>query len=302
MNTTVAANNRANLNTLSHDEKKALIKKTYSGCSYFQDLFHHDHVEVDCMTSSIAFRNEIERLLWEKNLVKEKIALENLHEVLSDEIKAYNFNDGVNKLSTFFYDTDKQFQAVYHQYIKFLREHFVKEPFWFQDTPTIRIHCPNAENSHHYPRYHSDISYGHPPEEMNIWLPLTDLLDGHSFRTLSVEASNQILEKYDYDFDAFIHDAIHDKAFTQRCESVGLPVNTPFGNMLAFDSRCVHSGEPMKSHTRVSMDIRILPLSQYEKMEIEYQGAGRRKILFTPGNCYHTHDSDHLLYAIGTQS
>ena len=49
--------------------------------------------------------------------------------------------------------------------------------------------------------------------------------------------------------------------------------------MLAFDSRCIHSGEPMKSHTRISMDIRILPLSQYEKMNIEYQGSGRRKIL-----------------------
>jgi hypothetical protein len=65
--------------------------------------------------------------------------------------------------------------------------------------------------------------------------------------------------------------------------------------MLAFDSRAIHSGEPMQIHTRISMDIRILPLSQYEKMTIEYQGSGRRKILFTPGHCYHQLDSDNFL-------
>jgi len=209
-------------------------------------------------------------------------------------MKAYNFDDGVNKITTYFYDTDETFAAVYFQYIKFLREHFLKEPFWFQATPTIRIHCPNAENSHHYPRYHSDISYGHPPEEINIWLPLTNLQQGHSFRTLSVANSHNLLQPFAYDFGAFIHSAIHDKTFSKNCENQANPVITEFGKMLAFDSRCIHSGEPMQSHTRVSMDIRILPLSQYEKMKIEYQGSGRRKILFTPGNCYHALHSDQL--------
>jgi|SRR5579885_183275 hypothetical protein len=300
MNMAVAAKERTNLNTLSNDERKALTRRTYSGESYFEKLFHHDHTEMDCHASSEAFRNEIERILLEKQLINESVPLEKLHEVLSDEMKAYNFNDGVNKITTYFYDTDSQFTNVYHQYIRFLREHFVREPFWFQATPTIRIHCPNAENSHHYPRYHSDISYGHPPEEINIWLPLTSVMEGHSFRTMSVANSRNILEKFDYDFGAFIHSAIHDKEFSNYCESLANPVITEFGRMLAFDSRAIHSGEPMQSHTRVSMDIRILPLSQYEKMDIEYQGSGRRKILFTPGNCYHSQDSDHLLNIIGS--
>ena len=283
-----------NLNNLSVDEKKSLIKKTYAGKSYFEELFQQDHVEKDCRESSIAFRNEIERILLEKNLISEKIPLENLHHVLSDEMKAYNFNDGVNKITTYFYDTDDQFTAVYHQFIKFLRNEFLKEPFWFQSTPTIRIHCPNAENSNHYPRYHSDISYGHPPEEINIWFPLTEMMEGHSFRTLSLDASRKMLDPFDHDFAAFIQSAIDDKTFSKSCEDIAKPVTTEFGKMLAFDSRCIHSGEPMQAHSRVSMDIRILPLSQYEKMEIEYQGSGRRKILFTPGNCYHSLHSDQL--------
>lgn len=300
MNMTLAAKEKINLNTLSNDERKALTKKTYAGKSYFESLFHQDHVEADCYQSSMAFRHEIERILLEKNLIKEKVTLEKLHEVLSDEMKTYNFDDGVNKITTYFYDTDSQFMSVYYQYIKFLREHFVKEPFWFQATPTIRIHCPNAKNSNHYPRYHSDISYGHPPEEINIWVPLTSVMEGHSFRTMSVPSSRKALEKFDYDFGAFIHSAIHDKEFSNYCESLANPVTTELGKMLAFDSRAVHSGEPMLAHSRVSMDIRILPLSQYEKMDIEYQGSGRRKILFTPGHCYHAQDSDHLLHTIGS--
>jgi hypothetical protein len=290
-----AIKTRTNLNTLSTTERNALTKSIYQTPSYFQSLFHCDQTEMDCNIISRAFRQEIERILLAKQLVNRIDTLEKLHESLSDEMKAYNFNDGVNKISTFFYETDDQFMAVYYQFIKFLRTHFLKEPFWFQATPTIRIHCPNAENSHHYPRYHSDISYGHPPEEINLWMPLTEVMEGHGFRAMSVASSQQILETFQYDFAAMIQSAINDKAFSNHCDTFSPPVDTDFGKMVAFDSRCIHTGEPLKAHTRISMDIRILPLSQYDKMTIEYQGSGRRKILFTPGHCYHQFDSDHLL-------
>lgn len=288
------AANKVNLNDLSVDEKKSLIRYTYLNPSYFEHVFSNDQVEIDHPFGQ-RFREQIERILLEKNLIKTIVPLEQLHEVLSDEMKAYNFDDGVNRISTFFYDTDASFTHVYHDFIRFLREHFLKEAFWFQATPTLRIHCPNARNSHHYPRYHSDISYGHPPEEINIWFPLTEMLDGHGFRTLSVPASRTLLEPFDYDFGSFIERAIHDKPFSLGCEQLARPVTTELGRMLAFDSRCIHSGEPMKAHTRISMDIRILPLTQYEKMTIEYQGSGRRKILFAPGHCYHPQHSDQLL-------
>jgi hypothetical protein len=82
---------------------------------------------------------------------------------------------------------------------------------------------------------------------------------------------------------------------SRYCDSISNAVDTPFGKVFAFDSRCVHTGEPLKEHTRASMDIRILPLSEYEKMHIQYQGSGRRKILFEPGYCYHDKNSDHFL-------
>lgn len=286
---------RVNLNNLSQAERQALTRKTYAKKSYFQTLFNQDQIELDCAQQSQAFRNEIQRLLLEKNLVTEQVNLEKLHEHLSDDMKTYGFDDGVNKISTCFYETDESFQQVYYDFIRHLRENYFKEPFWFQSTPTIRIHCPNGKNNHHYPRYHTDIGYGHPPEEINLWLPLTYVLSGHGFRTMSVTDSTEILHDFDYDFPAFINSAIEDKDFSNYCDTVSEPVTTELGKVLAFDSRCVHTGEPLRAHSRASMDIRILPLSQYEKMEIEYQGAGRRKILFAPGHCYHEKNSDQFL-------
>lgn len=294
-----ASESKVNLNDLSAAQRIELTKSTYSDTSYFQTLFDCETVEVDCRQHSADLRGEIERILLEKNLLREPIELEKLHEVLSDDMKAYNFNDGVNKISTHFYGMDKKLEAVYHQFILFLRHHFLKEAFWFQATPTIRIHCPNSENSHHYPRYHSDISYGHPPEEINIWIPLTEIMEGHGFRLMNLQSSNTVLNQFDYDFTAFIHSAIHDKGLTKDCDNLSQAVTTPFGKMLAFDSRCIHTGEPLKEHTRISMDIRIIPNSRYETMNIQYQGSGRRKILFQPGHCYHEYDSDQLINHLG---
>lgn len=286
---------KINLNNLSAEERQELTKQSYAEPSYFQELFKRDNIDLESEKLSLAFRREISRLLVERNISPPNVEIEDLHEHVSDELKTYGFDDGVNKISTYFYDTDEQFLQVYYQFIKFLRLNYFKEPFWFQATPTIRIHCPNGKNNHHYPRYHNDIGYGHPPEEINLWLPLTEVRNGHGFRVASVAASAKILKSFNYDYPQFIHAAIQDKEFTQYCESVSQPVATPFGKVFAFDSRSIHTGEPLKEHTRASMDIRITPISRYEQMSIEYQGSGRRKILFAPGHCYHKNDSDHFL-------
>jgi hypothetical protein len=283
-----------NLNSLSTEERQSLTRKTYAKKSYFQTVFHQDRVELDCAKQSMAFRDEILRLLLERKIISEKVVLERLHEHVSEEMKTYGFDDGVNKISSYFYDTDEQFIQVYYQFIRHLRENYFKEPFWFQATPTIRIHCPNGINNHHYPRYHTDIGYGHPPEETNLWVPLTYVLSGHGFRVMSVTDSTEILHDFDYDFPRLIDTAIKDKEFSNYCDTLSEPVTTELGKVLAFDSRCVHTGEPLRTHTRASMDIRVLPLSQYEKMDIQYQGAGRRKILFAPGHCYHEKTSDQI--------
>jgi hypothetical protein len=291
---------RTNVNGLSDEEKQALTQKTYEKVSYFNEKFRRDQINFSCQPISLLLRKQLERLLHDKKIINkdidQDIELENLHERLSDEMRAYDFHDGVNKISTYFYETDKQFIDVYHQLIRLIRSEIIQEPFLFQATPTIRFHSPNALNSNHYPRYHSDLAYGHPPEEINFWIPLTELYgsQGHGFRLMDLAQSKKILEQFNYSFPAFIDKAIKDRLFSNACDELAPHVRTAFGEVLAFDSRCVHSGEPLQLHTRISIDIRILPLSQYQTMSMDYQGTGRRKILFVPGSCYHEKDSDHF--------
>jgi hypothetical protein len=284
-----------NINQLDAFEKIELTKETYLNSSYFQEIFHADHLELGTAQESQMLRDAIASLLTNKNLLPKGMNLEDIHHHLNDEMRAYNFNDGVNKISTTLYEPDAAIEAAYQQLIKKLRSEFLNEPFYFQATPTIRVHCPNSANSHHYPRYHSDISYGHPPEEINIWIPLTHKFDGHGFKIIDIKKSTSLLEKYNFNFTSFIEDAINNPELTTLCEQYAFDVTTSFGNLFAFDSRCIHSGEPLKTHTRVSLDIRILPLSRFKNMRVEYQGSGRRKILFTPGNCYHQLNSDDFL-------
>lgn len=288
---------RTNLNTLNQEQRIELAKETYQHTSYFQRKFWSDNKTFACATLSENLRAHIERLLITKGIIQASTKLEELHNKLSDEMRGYNFNDGVNKITAEFYETDEAFAKAYIELIRFVRNELVDEPFYFQSIPTIRLHCPNALNSNHYPRYHTDIGYGHPPEEINLWLPLTEAIEPqfHGFRIMNLEHSREILNRFNFNFESFIHEAINNKEFSNECDRLSSQVTTPFKSIYAFDSRCIHTGEPLIAHTRVSIDIRVLPVSEYNKMTIEYQGSGRRKIIFNPGNCYHELNSDQFL-------
>ncbi|OGT60436.1 MAG: hypothetical protein A3E85_04335 [Gammaproteobacteria bacterium RIFCSPHIGHO2_12_FULL_45_12] len=294
MDTSTLQHKKVKLECLNAEERRAHAKETYAQKSYFQTLFNADEVNLSCKEHALQFQAEINRLVTEKNILPTIVSLESMHQYIGDELTAYDFTHGVNKLSSYFYQTDDHFKKVYHQFIRFLRNEIVKEPFLFQATPTIRLHCPKAINANLYPRYHSDIFYGHPPEEFNIWIPLTPKLGGHGFSIMSVDESKTELNKFNYDFAEFVGSATHDRSFSAHCESVAHAVEANLGEMFLFDSRCIHSGEPLKEHTRVSIDIRLLPLSQYQKMTVEYRGTGRLKILFELGHCYHELNSDQL--------
>ena len=120
------------------------------------------------------FKYEILKILKDRKVIDSIfIDLENLHEHVSDKsLMEYDFNSGVNGITKKLYDSDKELSDIYKLFLKDLYQ-YLGFDFYFQSTPTIRVHCPNQKNQHHYPRYHNDCQYGHPPEEMNIWFSLT---------------------------------------------------------------------------------------------------------------------------------
>lgn len=285
-----------NIHDLSPDERSALMRDVWNRQSRFQRQFGADKAYLATHGHSEKLAKQILRILRLKGAVQAEVALNELHRHIDPGLKDYNINDGVNKLSTLLYDTDEEFEGVYHAFVKdCVAKHF-PYAFYFQATPTIRLHCPGGENAHHYPRYHTDIGYGHPPEEINLWLPLTapQAPQQHGFRVSTVAQSREVLEEFGFDFAPFIERAVNEPAFNQELNAISPQIDAGFGELVAFDSRCIHTGEPLINHTRVSMDIRIVPVEDFASIPVEYQGTGRRRMRYVPGAGYHSLSSKEL--------
>lgn len=251
--------------------------------------------EFDCCGHEVILLHEITRILISNGVEVNLYDLPRLHEKLSPDMKAYDMAHGINKVSALFYDNSIS-PRIYHSFVKHVVAAAFPYPFYFQATPTIRIHCPDSDNSEHYPRYHSDLAYGHPPGEINIWVPLTFPLEPqyHGFRVMNVDDSHEVMKAFYHDYNKLIAEATNDKAFNLALNQRAPQVQTPLGRFLAFDSRCLHTGEPLEKHTRISMDIRIIAVEDYNKLDKAYQGSGRRKVRYVPGEGYHALSSEGL--------
>lgn len=271
------------------------LNDLYSRESRFQKEFSTaDAIDFPCPASLM--RNEVVRLL-QNTLHTHGIycppELEELHKHLFAGHKAYDSIYGVNGISGMLYDTDEQFAESYLYFITSIRNHF-DTPFYFQKTPTIRIHCPDSEGSDFYPCYHNDLMFGHPPEEINLWVPLTAPVkpQDHGFRLLNVYESGMALKEFNYDGER-LRAYYSEHAGKDKDLYTGLPIDTEFGKLTAFDSRCIHTAEPLLYHTRVSMDVRILPIDDYDPAHV-HEGTGRRKVRYAPGDAYHEKHSHEL--------
>lgn len=232
------------------------------------------------------FKKDIIRLLKNKKVVSDKFwYLENIHnEILDNSLLDYEFNSGVNGITKKLYETDEIFIKNYHKFIKDLYKK-LKFNFYFQSIPTIRVHCPNAKNENHYPRYHNDCFYGHPPQETNIWLSLTN--NNHSgFNVIDFKNSCDWIEQNDNDFDKFIEKSINDKEFTTKGNMMSIEVKADTNSIFCFNSMCIHTNQPRKIDSRVSIDVRINPVKNFVD---GYVGKGRMKAEFRPGGKFGYH-------------
>ena len=278
-------------NSIDPEKKIEITKKKYSKKLFFQEqVIKNKHFySVDISEYAIYLRLQIVRLLEEKKIVKKNFNgdLENLHKYVDKELKNYHF--GTNKLSSFFYKTDKKFKDTYIDLIKFLKKKYFNFNFYYQKTPTIRLPMPCGKNRSHFPHYHSDLTLGHPFEMINIWFPLTILnkKDFHSFTMINFKNSKRILKKYNFNLEKFYENKnLNKQNFNKSFDKFAFKVDTQFGRALVFDSRCLHSSQEPINQTRISIDIRILPYKVFQKSKYYHIGIGRRKSVFVPGQNY----------------
>jgi hypothetical protein len=255
---------------------------------------------------SFDLRPELIRLLIDKGFIEEPVSLEKLHLYISKENQRANEYDGLNKVSKAFYETSETYQGIYLKLVNYVATNILKFDFIFQTTPTIRFHFPNSFSEIRYKSsdgtimtHHNDAMLGHPFEEINCWLPLTECYGTNSLQLASLGESNRILNYFcqEFDFDAEIyHSQGRERFFDKLCAdgefkklvlTSVLPVKTVQGEVIFFDSRCIHTtAENVEDGTRISMDFRLIPLQVYESMTRTYKSAGRSGRLFARGDVF----------------
>ena len=123
-------------------------------------------------------------------------------------------------------------------------------------------------------------------------LNIPSQVEGYGFSISDLKESIKIFEELNFEFDDLKNNK---KKYSEKLISHSKLQNFEFGKSVLFDSRCFHSTIPLKNHTRVSIDVRIVPVSEFEKFSHNYQGSGRKKVLFIPGEGYNEKSIDNLV-------
>lgn len=248
-------------------------------------------------THRFPFAEHMRRLLVDKGLVTaEAVAglsrLEDLHRIMRPADMALDESE-LNAASRAFYDTDVAFVETYEAFLRdVVGPDVVGNAFLFQATPTIRFHFPNEQGFDWNPRFHTDIMLGHPPQEINLWLPVCGAAGTASMCIIDMQDGIQLIESLDLDFARLAHDAQNDATLAARLAAVARPVELAYGEFLAFDPRCLHATQfNTTGWTRISLDFRVVPLGDYNRMRVTYRGTGRRRMLFRQGHYYDARDS-----------
>ena len=270
------------------------LKEDFYKSVFFENKFKNHIKIVDLDSSNLLSEIFLKKLnsLFNKNYNIYNI--NKLHENIEEKYKIYDQTFAVNEITTLFYDMPESFINEYHRVLKLHIRPLIECDFYFQSTPTLRIQMPHESAKPMYPFYHSDIQLGHPPYESNLWIPLNYPSEkhGYGFSISPLKESIKIFEKYNFDISKINDEGRKD--IPKVLDPLSKLQNFEYGKAVLFDTRCLHSTQIMTNHTRVSIDVRIMPVELYKKFNHDYQGTGRRKIIFKPGGGYGSISIDNI--------
>jgi hypothetical protein len=246
-----------------------------------------------------SFRKSIMEFLIDKEYVTSNLNdLTQLHKFIKDRSLMTTKNEvswenkrvsyGFSELSKLLYelvDNDKEFQKIYMSLLVNLYE-LQGVDFYFQQYPTIRIHFPADSNQNDYPLFHNDMAIGHPPSEVNLWMPIT-INKECTFSIMSYNDSIKLLEEVNYDYKKFNNIAYNDTEFNQSCLDNSKDIDGENGicdgnSFCLFNSLRLHSTVSPRKETRISIDTRVIPIDNFD-FDTQYKGEGRMGAEFWPG-------------------
>ena len=126
-----------------------------------------------------------------------------------------------------------KFYNTYLDLLKYLKKNYFLEEIIIQSKPTLRVHIPDNIS---VGSYHKDRNYGHPEEEINLWLPFNKSINTSAL-WIESEPDKQDFKPYDVDY----------------------------GEILIFNSKLTHGTEINKEdHSRLSMDFRVIKKKDFK--------------------------------------
>tara|TARA_A100001201_G_C4067667_1_gene194724 strand:+ start:167 stop:826 length:660 start_codon:yes stop_codon:yes gene_type:complete len=191
-----------------------------------------------------SFRHEIEQMFGTSELEK-------IHKIEECDFGVLNMEtDQTTKLHKNFYKKVRESNFL-EEYKKFLREVILpqfNEPLLYQKIPTFRVQVPNNLS---VAEFHNDKSYSHSPEEVNIFLPITDAKETY---TIWAESEENLA---DYS-----------------------PMNAEYGEYYIWDGANLKHGNKINQSdvSRFSVDFRVMPYSKYDDTNVKETVTTKTKL------------------------
>ena len=158
--------------------------------------------------------------------------------------------------------------------------------FLRQENMTLRFHFPEDEASAgRRDLFHTDVMLGHPPQMINVWVPVARTDAANSLSVVDVTTSRAVMLDHDFDFEAIATRIQYDDAFYDSIVAAATPVVLEPGDVLLFDARCLHAGQINRSdRTRISTDFRVIRPETLASLRKGYESGGRRIRRFVAGD------------------
>lgn len=201
---------------------------------------------VNYSTENFPFRKIIQEMLNQENLEK-------IHEVQNYELFVRG-TDQSTDWHKMYYSQLEKFLPTYVEFIHEVIKPVFGEDIVYQKIPTFRTQLVNNLGVF---EFHKDKTYNHNIEELNLFLPFTDV---YLSNTIWVESEE---DKGDFS-----------------------PMNTLYGQVVMWNGCNLTHGNKLNDtlNTRVSCDFRVIPLSKY-KEEVN-EGTIYTKMKFIIGDYY----------------
>jgi len=191
----------------------------------------------------------------------------------------------INAVTRAFSDAPQARAVLFTRLVSEVVAPVVRRTVYRQANMTLRFHFPeDAAAAGRRNVFHTDVMLGHPPQMLNVWVPVSSTDAGNTLLLVDLDTSRRVMLDHDFDFEAIATRVQYDDAFYGGLMDAAQPIVMTPGEVLLFDARCLHAGQVnVSDRTRVSTDLRVLTASTLTRLRKPYESGGRRALRFAPG-------------------